>query len=119
MNIALANGMQVIAEVNPHAHSTSVGFFVQTGSRDESDEVAGVSHFLEHMVFKGTPTRSADDVNREFDEMGAHYNAYTSEENTVYYASVLPEHQTPAVDLAGRYHSAVAAQRRISRPRRK
>ena len=61
--------------------------------------MAGVSHFLEHMVFKGTPTRSADDVNREFDEMGAHYNAFTSEENTVYYAAVLPEYQDRAVDL--------------------
>ncbi len=95
----LPNGLQVIAEVNPEAHSTAVGFFVETGARDESDDVAGVSHFLEHMVFKGTPSRSADDVNREFDEMGAHYNAFTSEECTVYYAAVLPEHQTPAVAL--------------------
>ena len=74
-------------------------FFVRTGARDETDEVAGVSHFLEHMCFKGTPRRSADDVNREFDEIGAHYNAFTSEENTVYYASVLPEYQEASVDL--------------------
>jgi predicted Zn-dependent peptidase len=74
---------------------------VQTGARDESDDIAGVSHFLEHMVFKGTPRRTADDVNREFDEMGAHYNAFTSEENTVYYASVLPECQAQAVELLG------------------
>jgi predicted Zn-dependent peptidase len=53
------------------------------------------------MVFKGTPSRSADDVNREFDEMGAHYNAFTGEENTVYYAAVLPEYQGPAVELLG------------------
>ena len=58
-----------------------------------------MSHFLEHMMFKGTPTRSADDVNREFDEMGAHYNAFTNEENTVYYAAVLPEYQDRAVEL--------------------
>ena len=51
------------------------------------------------MVFKGTPSRSADHVNREFDEMGAHYNAFTNEENTVFYAAVLPEHQRRAVDL--------------------
>ncbi len=95
----LPNGLQVIAEVNGEAHSTAIGFFVETGARDESDEIAGVSHFLEHMVFKGTPSRTADDVNREFDEMGAHYNAFTSEECTVYYAAVLPEHQTPAVSL--------------------
>jgi predicted Zn-dependent peptidase len=95
----LANGMQIVAECNSEAHSTAMGFFVQTGARDETDEVSGVSHFLEHMMFKGTPTRSADDVNREFDEMGAHYNAFTSEEHTVYYAAVLPEYQTSAVEL--------------------
>jgi predicted Zn-dependent peptidase len=95
----LANGLTVIAECNPESCTTAVGFFVQTGARDEAPAVAGVSHFLEHMLFKGTPRRSADDVNREFDEMGADYNAYTSEENTVYYASVLPEYQTSAVEL--------------------
>ena len=97
----LANGLEIVAECNDEAHSTAVGFFVQTGARDESSEIAGVSHFLEHMMFKGTPSRSADDVNREFDEMGAHYNAFTSEENTVYYAAVLPEYQTAAVELLG------------------
>ena len=95
----LDNGLEIVAEVNPAAHSLGMGFYVRTGARDESDEVAGVSHFLEHMVFKGTPRRSAEDVNREFDELGAHYNAYTSEESTVYYASVLPEYQEPTVDL--------------------
>ena len=95
----LANGLEVVAECNAEARSTALGFFVKTGSRDESDAIAGVSHFLEHMVFKGTPTRSADDVNRDFDEMGAHYNAFTSEEKTVYYAAVLPEYQEPAVEL--------------------
>ena len=95
----LPNGLQVVAECNAEAHSTALGFFIQTGSRDETDDVAGVSHFLEHMVFKGTPSRSPDDVNREFDEMGAHYNAFTSEENTVYYAAVLPEYQSRTVAL--------------------
>ena len=71
-------------ECNPAVHSVALGFFVRTGSRDETDDVAGVSHFLEHMVFKGTAQHSADDVNREFDEMGANYNASTSEETTVY-----------------------------------
>ncbi|REK10790.1 MAG: insulinase family protein [Planctomycetota bacterium] len=97
----LDNGLQVVAECNPEAHSTAVGFFVQTGARDESEADAGVSHFLEHMVFKGTPSRTADDVNRQFDEMGAHYNAFTSEEHTVYYAAVLPEHQQASVELLG------------------
>ncbi len=95
----LENGLQIIAECNAEAHSSAVGFFVRAGSRDESDPVAGVSHFLEHMTFKGTHTRSADQVNREFDEMGAYYNAFTSEETTVYYAAVLPEYIDGAVSL--------------------
>jgi predicted Zn-dependent peptidase len=95
----LENGLEIVAETNDDAHSMSVAFLVRAGSRDESDEVAGVSHFLEHMCFKGTPRRSADDVNREFDEIGAHYNAFTSEECTAYYASVLPEYQEQSVDL--------------------
>jgi len=95
----LGNALEVVAECNAEAHTTGLGFFIQTGSRDEGDELAGVSHFLEHMAFKGTPTRTADDVNREFDEMGAHYNAYTTEENTVYHATVLPECQERCVHL--------------------
>lgn len=95
----LANGLEIVAECNPEALTTGVGFFVRTGSRDETPELAGISHFLEHMVFKGTPRRTADDVNRQFDEIGAHYNAFTSEESTVYYASVLPEYQQMAIDI--------------------
>jgi predicted Zn-dependent peptidase len=97
----LENGLEIVAECNDEAHSTALGFFVETGARDESDDVSGVSHFLEHMMFKGTATRSAEDVNREFDEMGAHYNAFTSEESTVYYASVLPEFQGRSIELLG------------------
>jgi predicted Zn-dependent peptidase len=95
----LPNGLHVLAECNGGARSTALGYFVQTGARDETDTVSGVSHFLEHMAFKGTARRSADDVNREFDEMGAHYNAQTGEEHTIYYASVLPEHQSAALAL--------------------
>jgi predicted Zn-dependent peptidase len=62
-------------------------------------EINGVSHFLEHMMFKGTNKRSPEDVNREFDEMGARYNAFTSEENTVYYGNVLPRFQAGLLDL--------------------
>src|SRR5688500_63035 len=77
----------------------AAGYFVRTGARDETAEVSGVSHFLEHMLFKGTERRSAEDVNREFDEMGADYNAFTGEEYTVYYGAVLPEHQQSILDL--------------------
>jgi len=88
----LQNGLQLIGEVNPSAKSAAVGFFVRTGSRDETPEVSGVSHFLEHMLFKGTERLSALEVNAAFDNTGAQFNAFTSEENTVYYAAVLPEY---------------------------
>jgi predicted Zn-dependent peptidase len=92
----LDNGLSVIAELNPSVLSVAAAFFVRTGARDESAEVSGVSHFLEHMAFKGDGKRSADDVNRIFDEIGARYNASTSEETTMFYAAVLPEY-LPAV----------------------
>jgi len=95
----LANGLEVIAEVNPEAFSMSLGYFVKTGARDETPEMAGVSHFLEHMMFKGTARRTAEDVNQELDDLGSQSNAYTSEEQTVYYMSVLPEYQHAALDL--------------------
>ncbi len=97
----LPNGLTVVAEPNPEAHTAALGFFVKTGARDEDAPVMGVSHFLEHMMFKGTSRRSADDVNREFDEIGANYNAFTSHEQTVYYAHILPEFLPRAVDLLG------------------
>ena len=97
----LPNGLTVLSETDPAAHTAAVGFFVKTGARDETAGLMGVSHFLEHMMFKGTPRRTADDVNREFDELGADYNAFTSHEQTVYYAHVLPEFLERAVDLLG------------------
>lgn len=98
-NRVLPNGLRVVAETNPAARSVALGFFVRTGARDEGPEVSGVSHFLEHMVFKGTPNRTALDVNRDFDRIGADYNAFTSEENTVFHAAVLPEYLPRAVDI--------------------
>src|SRR6516164_944215 len=95
----LSNGLQIIGESHPAALSAAVGFFVKTGSRDETPAVSGVSHFLEHMVFKGTPRRTALEVNRDFDKIGAQYNAFTSEENTVFHAAVLPEYLPSAVDI--------------------
>ena len=88
----LENGLQVIAELNEQARSVASGFFVRAGSRDEAPEIAGVSHFLEHMVFKGTERRDALAVNRDFDRVGAKHNAQTSEEDTVYHATCLPEY---------------------------
>jgi predicted Zn-dependent peptidase len=95
----LSNGLRIIGESNPSMRSVAVGFFVRTGSRDETADVSGVTHFLEHMVFKGTPRRTALDVNRDFDRIGAQYNAYTSEENTVFHAAILPEYVPQALDI--------------------
>lgn len=95
----LPNGLRVIAEVDGQAYTAAAGFFVRTGSRDERPEVMGVSHFLEHMMFKGTPCRSADDVNREFDELGANYNAFTTQEMTAFWAHVMPEMLPGALDI--------------------
>jgi predicted Zn-dependent peptidase len=88
----LANGLAIVGEVNESAQTTAVGFFVRTGSRDEEPQISGVSHFLEHMVFKGTDKLSPFEVNELFDKTGAKFNAFTSEENTVYYAAILPEY---------------------------
>jgi predicted Zn-dependent peptidase len=88
----LDNGLEVVAEINSDVHSVAFGFYVKAGARDETPEVSGVSHFLEHMAFKGTERFSAEDVNRIFDELGADYNAATGEECTVFYAATLPEY---------------------------
>ncbi len=95
----LPNGLQVIAELNDHARSVASGFFVKAGSRDESGELAGVSHFLEHMIFKGTPNRDALTVNRDFDRVGAKHNAQTSEEDTFYHFTALPEYLPKAFEV--------------------
>ena len=87
----LENGLTVIAETSPESHTAAVGFFVKTGARDEPRELMGVSHFLEHMVFKGTERRTADDVNRDFDRIGSSHNAFTTGELTAFHAHVLPE----------------------------
>lgn len=93
------SGPEIVVLHDPAAFTASLGWFVKTGARDEPLEIAGVSHFLEHMVFKGTQRRTAEQVNRELDHLGAQSNAYTSEDSTVFYASVLPECQAHAVDL--------------------
>ena len=95
----LANGLTILAECNPEAYFGAYGIFVRAGSRDETSEASGVSHFLEHMVFKGTPKRSAEQVNLDLDLLGSSSNARTGEESTIYHAAVLPEFQTDVVEL--------------------
>src|SRR3954451_15139045 len=94
----LKNGLDIVAEINPDSHSFAAGLFVKTGSRDETPEVNGVSHFLEHMMFKGSTKYTWEDVNRIFDEIGAKYNAVTSQEMTAYYANMLPEFTESAIE---------------------
>ena len=97
--VQLDNGLTVVGEMNAAAQSAAVGFFVRTGARDEAAQVSGVSHYLEHMLFKGTEQLSALEVNEAFDRTGAKFNAFTGEESTVYYAAVLPEHLHEVTDL--------------------
>lgn len=97
----LSNGLVVIGEVNPAAKSSAVGFFVRAGARDETLQINGVSHFLEHMLFKGTERLNAFEVNEAFDSRGAQFNAFTSEEQTVFYAAVLPEYLIDVTALWG------------------
>jgi predicted Zn-dependent peptidase len=94
----LSNGLDVVAEENPDSHSFAAGLFVKTGARDEDVAINGVSHFLEHMMFKGSDKYTWEDVNRIFDEIGARYNAFTSQEMTAYYANVLPEFTERAIE---------------------
>lgn len=99
LDTTLENGLRIVAEVDEHAHSAAMGFFVKTGARDETPQHMGVSHFLEHMMFKGTETRSASDVDRDLDDIGAHSNAWTSAELTAFHAHCLPQHLAAAEDV--------------------
>ena len=95
----LANGLEIVGEYHPQGFSASVGFLIRTGARDELPEETGISHLIEHLLFKGTTTRSVDDVNRFFDDCGADYNAWTDVESTICYATVPPESLIPVTRL--------------------
>jgi predicted Zn-dependent peptidase len=96
----LSNGLQIVGQPMPDFESAAVSYYVRTGSRDEPDpSIAGVSHFLEHMVFKGTKTLDWQEITLEFNKIGAEINAGTSHESTVYYARVLGEYLERAVEL--------------------
>jgi predicted Zn-dependent peptidase len=92
----LDNGITVISESIPTVRSVALGIWVAAGSRDERPEEAGVSHFLEHMLFKGTSKRSARDISEAFDRLGAEVNAFTSEETTCFYSRVIDRHAAEA-----------------------
>jgi predicted Zn-dependent peptidase len=95
----LDNGVRVVTETLPSTYSVSVGVWVDAGSRDEAEEVSGISHFIEHMVFKGTGRRTALDIAKQIDRIGGMANAFTSKEHTCFHAKVLREHLPEMIDL--------------------
>jgi len=95
----LTNGIRVVTEFMPDVYSASVGFWVENGSRHEAGPLNGISHFLEHMLFKGTSRRSVLDIAREADSFGGTLNAFTTREYSCYYAKVLSNRLSDAVDL--------------------
>ncbi|HUK57394.1 MAG TPA: pitrilysin family protein [Nitrospiria bacterium] len=95
----LDNGIRVVTEEIPFVKSVSLGIWVEVGSRDETVDEAGLSHFAEHMFFKGTHRRSARQIAQEMDGLGGELNAFTSRETTAFYANVIDEHLPKAVNL--------------------
>src|ERR1700739_2773981 len=95
----LANGVRVITEAMPHVRSVSVGVWVNAGSRSDSPEQNGISHFIEHMLFKGTTTRSAEDIARSVDSIGGNLDAFTAKELVCFNTKVLDQHLSMAWDV--------------------
>lgn len=95
----LKNGIKVITQKMPHFRSVSMGVWVNVGARDESSDESGLSHFIEHMIFKGTEKRTAFEIAKEFDAIGGQTNAFTSIENTCYHAKVMDTHLETMVDI--------------------
>ena len=96
----LDNGFRVVSEPMPGLHSAAIGVWVLAGARHEAAHQNGIAHFLEHMAFKGTTTRSALDIAEANEDVGGYIKAYTSREVTAYYARVLGEHVSLALDVA-------------------
>jgi predicted Zn-dependent peptidase len=95
----LPNGIRILTERMPHVRSVAVGVWVETGSRHEPEARNGISHLIEHLVFKGTATRTAEDIARTMDSVGGQMDAFTTKENTCFYVQVLDDHLPLAVDL--------------------
>src|SRR6201985_3412431 len=95
----LPNGLLVLTESMAHLRSGSMGAWVGTGARDEAAEVNGISHFVEHMVFKGTTTRSAQQIAREVDTIGGNLDAFTGKEMVCFNIKVLDENVAPALEV--------------------
>ncbi|WP_407407629.1 M16 family metallopeptidase [Peribacillus sp.] len=93
------NGVRIVLENIPTVRSAAIGVWIKTGSRNETPELNGVSHFLEHMFFKGTTTRNAREIAESFDSIGGQVNAFTSKEYTCYYAKVMDNHASYALEI--------------------
>ncbi|SER59609.1 M16 family metallopeptidase [Salipaludibacillus aurantiacus] len=114
--ISSKNGLRIVFEPNHNVRSVSVGIWIGTGSRFEKKEENGMSHFIEHMFFKGTKTRTAQDIAESFDSIGGHVNALTSKEYTCYYAKVLDTHAKYAVDvLADMYFNSTFTKKEMEK----
>src|SRR5262252_5343999 len=94
-----ANGLTVLTEKMDHIRSVSMGIWVKSGSRHEEPQVNGISHFIEHMVFKGTTSRSAEDIARQVDSIGGNMDAFTGKETVCFNMKVLDEHLPVAIDI--------------------
>ena len=95
----LTNNVRILTKKIPHARSVSMGVWVNVGARDESLHESGLSHFIEHMIFKGTQRRNAFQIAKEFDAIGGHTNAFTTMETTCYHAKVVDEEVGTMVDI--------------------
>lgn len=95
----LKNGLTIVGEEIPYLKSVSLGIWINTGSRIETPKESGVSHFIEHMLFKGTENRSAKDIARDIDNIGGQINAFTNKECTCYYVHLLDEHINIGIDV--------------------
>ncbi len=115
----LPNGLTVISEEMKHIRSISIGIWVKTGSRDEEPQRNGLSHFIEHMVFKGTKNRSAEAIARQVDSIGGNLDAFTAKECVCFNIKVLDEHLPIALDvLSDLVLNPVFAEEDIVRERR-
>ena len=113
----LPNGLTIITEQMQHIRSVSIGIWLKTGSRDEDAEWNGISHFIEHMVFKGTKHRTAEDIARQVDSIGGNMDAFTAKECICFNMKVLDEHLPIAIDILSDLVLNPDLRRRRDRPR--
>ncbi|MBA4494381.1 M16 family metallopeptidase [Paenactinomyces guangxiensis] len=116
---SLPNGIRIVAEQIPYVRSVALGIWIGTGSENETLRDNGISHFIEHMMFKGTKTRTARQLAEAFDEIGGHVNAFTSKEITCYYAKILDQHFPLSLEiLADMFFESIFAEEEIEKEKK-